>query len=91
MSTAAVAPSTRPSVRPSNAQGAISRRNAASAASDSGGPRLKITAIATSTETLTDQAIQRAHGMRIAAHRPARPLARVPGVDVAVQASCACA
>src|SRR5688572_29383697 len=83
MRTAAVAPSTRPSVRPSRAHEAISRRKAASAVSESAG-RSTISA-ALSTEALPDQPVERPDGVRIGSDRPARPFLGVPGIDIAVQ------
>src|SRR6187402_1310837 len=76
MSTAAVAPSTSPSVRPNRAHDAISRRNADSAARDSP---------ARLTKALPDQTVQRPDGMRLGAERSARAFLRIPGIDVAVQ------
>src|SRR6187551_713955 len=85
MSTAAVAPSTRPSVRPNKAQGAISRLNAASAASDSAGlPRSAIDPTR-STKALPYQTIQRTNRVRVSAEWPPRALLGIPGVHIAVQ------
>ncbi len=74
MSTAAVAPSTRPSVRPNKAHGAISRRNAASAASDSAGlPRsaIRLHAVNQSAAGSTGTAHERCADRRRAAGRGA--------------------
>ena len=85
MSTAAVAPSTRPRVRPNKAHAAISRLNAASAVSDSAGWVRAAIDSTRSTKALPDQPVERTNRVRVGAEWPPGSLLGIPCVHVAVQ------